>query len=46
MSVLEYLVRLREDVTEGRLLDAIRARAGAAVRAAEIRSLKAFKRRG
>lgn len=40
VSVLEYLVRPLDDVSEGRLLEAIRVAAGDAVRAAELRSLK------
>lgn len=45
ISVLEYLVRLRDDVVEGELLDALRKEAGAVIRAAEIRSLKQFVKR-
>jgi hypothetical protein len=43
-SILEYLVRLRDDVSAGALLDAIRAQGGPSIRAAEIRSLKAVAR--
>ncbi len=45
-AILEYLVRLRDDVSAGALLDAIRGQGGAAIRAAEIRSLKAVARKG
>lgn len=44
-SVLEYLVRLREEYTPGELLDAIRADGGTHVLAAEIRSLSGLKTR-
>lgn len=39
-SVLEYLVRPRDDVTAGALIEAVRGAAGDHVRAAELRSLK------
>ncbi len=45
VSVLEYLVRPREDVTEGRLLMAVRAASGESIRAAELRSLKKLAKR-
>ena len=40
VSVLEYLIRLKEEVPSGVLLDAVRDAGGADVRAAEIRSLE------
>ena len=45
MFVLEYLVRPREDVSEGMIMDAVRAAGGPFVRAAEMRSLKALAKR-
>ena len=45
VSILEYLVRLRDGVTPGALLDSIRAAGGDHVRAAELRSLKGLKKR-
>ncbi|MBW3535316.1 MAG: DUF4956 domain-containing protein [Gemmatimonadetes bacterium] len=39
-SVLEYLVRPREDVSAGALIESVRGAAGDYVRAAELRSLK------
>jgi hypothetical protein len=45
VSVLEYLVRPREGVSEGALMEAVRSAGGAAVRAAEMRSLKAVAKR-
>ncbi len=44
-SILEYLVRLRDGVSPGALLDAIRKAGGDHVRAAELRSLKGLKKR-
>lgn len=44
VSAMEYLVRLRDDATESGLVQEIRSRAGDTVKAAELRSLKAFKR--
>ena len=42
ISVLEYLVRPRDDVGGGALVEAVRAAGGEHVRAAELRSLKAL----
>jgi hypothetical protein len=44
VSVLEYLVRPRDDVTEGAIMEAVRG-AGGQVRAAEMRSLKGVAKR-
>jgi hypothetical protein len=46
VSILEYLVRLKDGYAGGSLLDAIRIEAGAAVRAAELRSLQGLRRKG
>ena len=46
VQVLEYLVRLREDVSVGTLVDAVRRGGGEHVRAAEFRSLAGLKRKG
>jgi hypothetical protein len=40
VSILEYLVRLKEEVSTGALLDAVREAGGEDVKAAEIRSLE------
>ena len=45
VSILEYLVRLKDHVPAGALLDAIRKEGGDHVRAAELRSLEGLKRR-
>ena len=45
VSVLEYLVRIKEDVHAGTLLDSIRRDGGEHVRAAEVRSLQGLKKR-
>jgi hypothetical protein len=45
VSVVEYLVRLRDGVAEGELLDAVRAAGGEAIQAAELRSLKTLAKR-
>ncbi len=45
VSILEYLVRLRDGVSQGALLDAIRKTGGDTVRAAELRSLKGLQKR-
>ncbi|GMR12224.1 MAG: hypothetical protein BMS9Abin29_0413 [Gemmatimonadota bacterium] len=45
VSILEYLVRLRDGVSPGALLDSIRKAGGDKVRAAELRSLKGLKKR-
>jgi hypothetical protein len=45
VSVLEYLVRPRDDVTEGTVMEAVRAAGGERVRAAEMRSLKGVAKR-
>ena len=45
VSILEYLVRLRDGVSGGALLDSIRKTGGENVRAAELRSLKGLKKR-
>lgn len=45
ISILEYLVRLKEHVPAGALLDAIRKEGGDFVRAAELRSLQGLKKR-
>jgi len=45
VSILEYLVRLRDGVSPGALLDSIRKAGGDHVRAAELRSLKGLKKR-
>lgn len=45
ISILEYLVRLKEHVPAGALLDAIRKDGGDLVRAAELRSLQGLKKR-
>jgi hypothetical protein len=45
VSVLEYLVRRREDVSEGAMMVAVRTAGGDRVRAAEMRSLKAVAKR-
>jgi len=42
VSVLEYLVRLRDGVSEGNLLDAVRRAGGEPLRAAEMRSLRSL----
>ncbi len=45
VSVLEYLVRPRENITEARLLSAVRASSPDDIRAAELRSLKKLAKR-
>lgn len=45
VSILEYLVRLRDGITAGTLLDQIRTLGGDKVRAAELRSLKGLRKR-
>jgi Domain of unknown function (DUF4956) len=45
VSVLEYLVRVREGVPEGAILDAIRREGEGKVEAAELRSLEGLKKR-
>lgn len=45
ISVVEYLVRLREGVSEGVLLDTVRRAGGERLQAAEIRSLKSLAKR-
>ena len=45
ISILEYLVRLKEHVSAGVLLDAVRRDGGDRVRAAELRSLQGLKKR-
>lgn len=45
ISVVEYLVRLRDGVSEGELLDEVRQAAGSSLRAAELRSLKTLAKR-
>ena len=45
MSVIQYLVRPKEDVAEGILMDGVRAAGGPLVKAAEMRSLKAIAKR-
>ena len=45
VSILEYLVRVKEHVPAGALLDAIRKDGGEHVRAAELRSLQGLKKR-
>ena len=45
VSVLEYLVRPRDDIAEGTMMEAVRAAGGARVRAAEMRSLKGIAKR-
>jgi Domain of unknown function (DUF4956) len=45
VSVLEYLVRVREGVPAGAILDAIRRESGEKVDAAELRSLEGLKKR-
>jgi hypothetical protein len=45
VSVLEYLVRPREEMTEGRLLMAVRAASQDSIQAAELRSLKKLAKR-
>ena len=45
VSILEYLVRVKEHVPAGALLDAIRKDGGDHVRAAELRSLQGLKKR-
>jgi hypothetical protein len=45
VSVLEYLVRIRDEYPAGALLDALRQAAGTSVRAAELRSLKGLAKR-
>ncbi len=45
VSILEYLVRVKEHVPAGALLDAIRKEGGDSVRAAELRSLQGLKKR-
>ena len=45
VSILEYLVRLRDGISPGALLDSIRKAGGDHVRAAELRSLKGLKKR-
>ncbi|MCI0436951.1 MAG: DUF4956 domain-containing protein [Gemmatimonadetes bacterium] len=45
VSVLEYLVRLKDGISGGALLDGIRKSGGSAVRAAELRSLAGLRRR-
>jgi hypothetical protein len=44
-SVIEYLVRLKEGVSAGTLLDTIREGAGGHIQAAELRSLHGLRRR-
>ncbi len=46
VSILEYLVRVPDEVPAGAILDAIRAEAGALVRAAELRSLRGLAKKG
>ena len=45
MSVLEYLVRPRDEVAEGMIMEVVRDAGGPLVRAAEMRSLKAVAKR-
>lgn len=45
VSVVEYLARLRDGVSEGDLLDAVREAAGGGLQAAELRSLKTLAKR-
>jgi hypothetical protein len=45
VSVLEYLVRPRDEVSEGTVMEAVRAAGGDRVRAAEMRSLKGVAKR-
>ncbi len=45
VSVVEYLVRLRDGVSEGVLLDTVRRAGGESLKAAEIRSLKSLAKR-
>ncbi|MEJ2541258.1 MAG: DUF4956 domain-containing protein [Gemmatimonadota bacterium] len=45
VSVVEYLVRLREGVSEGELLDGVRQEGGPRIQAAELRSLKTLAKR-
>lgn len=45
VSIVEYLVRLRDGVSEGSLLDAIRRSGGDAVKAGEFRSLEGLKKK-
>ena len=45
VSILEYLVRLREGILPGTLLDSIRKAGGGHVQAAELRSLKGLRKR-
>ena len=45
VSVLEYLVRPRDEMTEGRLLMAVRAASQDSIQAAELRSLKKLAKR-
>jgi hypothetical protein len=46
VSVLEYLVRMRDEFSTGELLDAIQAAGDTVIRAAELRSLKGLAKRG
>ena len=46
VSILEYLVRVKEGVPAGAILDAIRREGGDQVEAAELRSLEGLKKRG
>ena len=43
--MVEYLVRLRDGVSEGVLLDTVRRAGGENLKAAEIRSLKSLAKR-
>jgi hypothetical protein len=45
VQILEYLVRMKETIPPGMLLDAIREEAGEHIRAAEFRSLKGLRKR-
>lgn len=45
ISILEYLVRLKDHVPGGALLDAVREKGGEHVKAAELRSLEGLKKR-
>jgi hypothetical protein len=45
ISVVEYLVRLRDRVSEGELLDEVRKATGSTLQAAELRSLKTLAKR-
>lgn len=45
IQILEYLVRLKPDVSAGSLLDAVRVAGGGRIKAAEFRSLEGLKKR-